>query len=319
MATQVIPWTRATRATGRRLIQIVATPGSGGGHALETARELRAALRTRGHSAQLKLFSDLENLRGWAATDGGRFSRLICVGGDGTMCAAAAAAVRWSVPFLPVPSGFGNLFARALGHGNRVEGVVDLLEHGELVHVDVGARNGQLFLCQESFGLLAQIQEGVEAALDRPRARWRRWLAYYRAALGHLRNTPLPTLRVVVDGRVLAREAAIVTVANVETYGAWLKLTPEASPIDGLFDVFVMTGASRREILVRLLQRHLRLPGTEHGTLLSRGRRVSVIAPHSARDRLELRPRVLPVLVSPKTAATLVARANEGVGRAQAA
>ncbi len=37
-----------------------------------------------------------------------------------------------------------------------------------------------------------------------------------------------------MDGRVVAVDATLVIVANVKTYGAWLPLTPEASPVDGL-------------------------------------------------------------------------------------
>jgi diacylglycerol kinase family enzyme len=110
---------------------------------------------------------------------------------------------------------------------------------------------------------------------------------------------------VAVDGRVVTQDAVIVTVANVETYGAWLRLTPTASPVDGLFDVFVMRGATKREILTRLLKRHLRLPGVEQGTVLYRGRRVSVATSRSARKELQLIAGVLPVLVPPETARAL--------------
>jgi diacylglycerol kinase (ATP) len=116
----------------------------------------------------------------------------------------------------------------------------------------------------------------------------------------HLRETPLAALQVAVDGRVVIRDAAVVTVANVKTYGGWLQLTPSASPTDGLFDVFVMHGASKREILAGLLRRHFRIPGSESGTHVYRGRRASVVAPGAPRNDLELMPGVLPVLVSPE-------------------
>jgi hypothetical protein len=103
----------------------------------------------------------------------------------------------------------------------------------------------------------------------------------------------------------VADDAVIVTVANVPTYGPWLPLTPAASPVDGLFDVFVMRRATKPQILASLLKRHLRLPGVEWGTLLCRGRRVSVARSRSARDELELMPGLLPVVVSPGAAAAL--------------
>ena len=61
-----------------------------------------------------------------------------------------------------MPAGFGNLFARAFRQPSRVEEVLDLLEHGELVHVDVGLQNGEPFLCHASFGLLSEVQARVE-------------------------------------------------------------------------------------------------------------------------------------------------------------
>ena len=130
-------------------------------------------------------------------------------------------------------------------------------------------------------------------------------MAYYRGAVRYLRDTPLTRLRVAVDGRIVADDAALVTVANVETYGAWLTLTPGASPVDGLFDVFVMRGATKLEVLAKLLRRHLRLPAAEQGSLLCRGRHVSVVTSGSTRDELEVMPGLLPVVVSMEMATRL--------------
>jgi diacylglycerol kinase (ATP) len=156
-----------------------------------------------------------------------------------------------------------------------------------------------------SYGLIAEVQDAVEAAAATPRARWQRWLAYYRAALRHLREEPPRRLRVVVDGRVVAVDAALVIVANVKTYGAWLPLTPEASPVDGLFDVFVLRAATRRQVFAKLLRRHLRIPGMDAGSLLCRGQHVSVSGLGTIRDRLEVLRHRLPLVVSPATAAAL--------------
>jgi diacylglycerol kinase (ATP) len=280
------------------------TPGSGNGRALDTARRLHDALGAAGREARLRPFDDLDRLRRWTRAAEPGCSLLICVGGDGTQSAAAPAAVRWSIPFLPVPCGFGNLFAGALGHGPRVDRVLELLGSGEVVHVDVGVRNGELFLCQEGFGLLSEIQQRAEASASKPRGRWRRTLAYYRTALRHLRETTLSPLRVAVDGRVVARDAVVVVVANVPSYGAWLPLTPEASPVDGCFDVFVTSG-TKLGTLARLLRRHLRIPGADRAAGLSRGRRVSVAAPDSPPAELRVLPGRLPVVVSRTTARAL--------------
>ena len=272
---------------------------------MSIATELRSALGARGYRSSLETFSDLDSLRQWATREDDAFSVLICVGGDGTQSTTALAAVRRAVPFLPVSSGLGNLFARALGHTDSVAGVLDLLAHGQVVQCDVGMCNDEMFLCQQSYGLIAEVQDAVEAAAATPRARWQRWLAYYRAALRHFREVPPRRLRVVVDGRVVAVDAALVIVANVKTYRVWLPLTPEASPVDGLFDIFVMRGATRRQVFAKLLRRHLRIPGTDAGSLLCRGQGVSVSGLGMRRDHLEVLRHRLPVVVSPATAAAL--------------
>jgi diacylglycerol kinase (ATP) len=296
---------RIATAAAARPIQIVVTPGSGNGQAMATALELRDALTARRYQSSLEVFSDLDSLKRWAGEDSDDFSLVICVGGDGTQSTTARAAVRRSVPFLPVSSGFGNLFARAFGHPHDVRGALDLLARGRVVHSDVGLRNGEVFLCQQSYGLIADVQEAVESGAAAPRARWQRWLSYYRAATRYLRETPPLRRRVIVDGHVVAVDAALVIVANVKTYGAWLPLTPDASPVDGLFDVFVMKGATHRQVFAKLLRRHLRIPGSGSGTLLCRGQRVSVSGLGSARDQLEVLPGGLPVVVAPKRARAL--------------
>jgi hypothetical protein len=217
------------------------------------------------------------------------------------------------VPFVTVPRGFGNLFAHAFNQPEAVEDVVDLLARGRVIHADVGACNGELFLCQQGYGLIAEVQRAVESVRV-PRARTRRWLAYYRAALHRIDDQPSTPFRVVVDGRVVAADAALVIVANDKSYGAWLPLTPDASPVDGLFDVFVMRGSSRRHVFLELLRRHLRMPGV-NDAVLCRGRRVSVSRPRAARDRLEILSHRLPIVVAPETAANL----TRGLGRRQTA
>ena len=87
-----------------------------------------------------------------------------------------------------------------------------------------------------------------------------------------------------VDGAVVAEQAVLVTVANVETYRDLLPLTPAASPIDGRFDVFVIPRTSKLGLAWRLLRLKLRLPGRWSGVSLYRGRTVVVGSDGGPRD-----------------------------------
>src|SRR5215510_9089583 len=112
---------------GAKVIRIVATPGSGDGRALATAQHIHDAIQSRGWGSGLQPFGDLNALAAWSASCPRAFSHLVCVGGDATMSATAMAAVRHRTPLLPVPSGFGNLFARTLGHTDDPDAVVRVL------------------------------------------------------------------------------------------------------------------------------------------------------------------------------------------------
>jgi diacylglycerol kinase (ATP) len=278
------------------MVQILATPGSGNGRALLLAHRLQTALEARGWQTRVDAFADLRRLARWRRPRGVEISHLVCVGGDGTMSAAARVAIRHQIPFVPVPSGFGNLFARAFGHRGRVEAVVALLDHGKVIRADAAVANGEIFLCHSSYGMLARIQAAVEAAGAEPRSRLRRLLAYVWTARRFLADPPRGAIRVEVDGRIVSRRAALVTVANVEAYGGFLSLTPAASATDGLLDIFVLPRTSPMALWSRLLRRLLRLPTAAADALLVRGRRVAVVD-GAVRDEIEVLPRALRLLV----------------------
>jgi diacylglycerol kinase family enzyme len=293
-------------------VQVVVTPGSGEGRARATARRLRRALTRRGAEVQVRTFRDLEALESWAATCEPDFSHLVAIGGDATLSAAARAAMRLSVPFVPVPNGFGNIFSRAFGHEDRTRSVLSLFDRGELKRVDVGVIDGEtVFLSHRSYGMLEDVQEAVEEGRAQPKSRFRRHLAYYARARRYMFATPMPSIRVEVDGALIAENAAVVTVANVETYRGYLSLTPTASPIDGLFDVFVIPRTAKPLVWARLLLLFLQTPGRWSGVLLCRGRQARVTVQGRPTEELSVRRAVLPLLVPPGSVSSLVARQAE--------
>jgi len=264
---------------------------------MTTARELRGILEQRGAPTAIRTYTNLASLARWARTCEADFTHLICVGGDATQSTAAGAAVRLSIPFVPVPSGFGNIFARSFDHPDRPEAVAELLETGELMRVDVGLVDGEeIFLCHHSYGPLQQIQDTVERGRAQPKSRIARYFAYWGMAKRFLVDTRPPSLRVEIDGALVADRAALVTVANVETYRGFLSLTPMASPIDGLFDVFIVPRTNRVRLATLLVRRMLTTPGRSDDALLVQGRRVAVTVNGRRREELRVVRGALPLL-----------------------
>ena len=297
-----------------KAVQIVVTPGSGEGLALRTARRLRHRLRALGREVRIETFDDLTALTQWAEKCEPEFSHLVCIGGDATLSAAAPAAMRHRVPFVPVPNGFGNVFARVFGHPKRARDVMALLEAGDVRRVDVGltrhARGEEVFLSHRSFGVLEQIQGMAEQGRQQPRTRVLRYLWYWGVAYQFLFKTRLAGYTVEVDGNVVADDAVLVTVANVETYRGFLPLTPAATPIDGLFDVAVVSRVSQVRLFAGLLRILIR-PGRWHRLKIYRGRRVVVTTPRR-RETLTVRRFALPLLVPAGAVEELKRRTVDG-------
>lgn len=294
-----------------RPVEIVVTPGSGEGRALGLARRLRRLLRRRGRRATIRAFENLGALVRWAESGACDASHVICIGGDATQSAAARAAMRCNAPLVPVPTGFGNIFATVFRHPRRARHVANLLTRGESRRVDVGvvttSSEEDIFLSHRSYGLLEQVQTLAERGRRQPRRRLLRYLWYWGVAYRFLFRSRLASFSVEVDGHVVATDAVLVTVANVETYHGFLSLTPSASPIDGLFDVAVIQRMATTRLLWRLLRLLLQVPGRWDGLELHRGHRVVVTTPRR-REILTVRRQALPLLVPPGAVEAAAAR-----------
>ncbi|WP_256255585.1 bifunctional phosphatase PAP2/diacylglycerol kinase family protein [Actinomadura madurae] len=133
-----------------------------------------------------------------------RAAALAAVGGDGTVNAAARAAVRHGVPLLVVPVGTFDHFARALGVESAAQAIA-AYRSGEVGRVDVSyvvpvaARRGRdeerLFLNTASFGAYAELVDRRER-LER---RIGKWPALAAAAVRTLRRSE--PVELMVDGR----------------------------------------------------------------------------------------------------------------------
>ncbi|GGO24957.1 hypothetical protein GCM10010116_50100 [Microbispora rosea subsp. aerata] len=239
------PVLRRLRAGGRRVSVIVGTSAA---DALERAREAVAA--------------------GPAA--------LVAFGGDGLVHLAVQAVAGTTVPLGIVPAGTGNDFADALGIPRKDPlAAADIVTSGAVRVVDaVRLGTGEWFAGVLACGFDSRVNERANGMT------WPPGMAKYLVALAReLRSfTPIP-FRITLDGQAVEREAMLVAVANTRSYGAGMRVCPDARPDDGLLDVLVLGAVPKGEFL-RTFPRVYRGGHTGHPAVtLRRARRVELAAP----------------------------------------
>jgi diacylglycerol kinase family enzyme len=132
-----------------------------------------------------------------AAAEGGL---LVAAGGDGTLNAAAQAALRHGCPLGLVPMGTFNLFAREHGVPLEPAEAVRGLAHGRPEPVQVGLVNGRLFLVNAAVGLYPKLLEDRETA-KREIGHRARWIAIAAGLVSLFGWRTRLTLDAEVDGR----------------------------------------------------------------------------------------------------------------------
>jgi diacylglycerol kinase family enzyme len=138
----------ASSMNDRRLALIQATLAAG--HTLEV-------VTTKGRDHARELARD--------AADAG-VDVVVVAAGDGTLNEAANGLVGTATALAPIPAGSTNVFARAVGYGNRLvratERLLVALDRGAIRRVGIGAANGRHFLFHLGAGFDAAVVARIE-------------------------------------------------------------------------------------------------------------------------------------------------------------
>jgi len=197
-----------------------------------SADELAEEARRRG--IDVHVFSPGEDLE--AIARDARADALGMAGGDGSLAAVATVAIERDLPFVCVPFGTRNHFARDLGL-DRDDPIAALDAFGGAERrVDVGRVNGRVFLNNVSLGMYAQLVHEREEHRRR-----RELLARARAVVIALRD--FSTRSVIVDGEPM--RVRVLLVSN-NAYKLELFSIGERERLDeGLLHLYAGTGILR--------------------------------------------------------------------------
>jgi diacylglycerol kinase family enzyme len=194
------------RADALRQPVLFINPNSGGGRAGRAG--LAKAASERGIEP-IVLGPD-DNLRALAAEAAAAGADVLgMAGGDGSLSVVAAAAIAHGVPFICVPAGTRNHFARDLGlDPNHLVGALDAFTDALEGSIDIGDVNGRPFLNNVSLGVYG-------AAVQRESYRDAKARTLFETAAEVLGpSAELPGVSLVDDLGVVHTNPAVVLVSN---------------------------------------------------------------------------------------------------------
>ena len=178
------------------------------------------------------------------------YSRVIAVGGDGTLCEVANSLVQTDTALAAVPAGTGNDWVRSVGIPNDTSVAWHIATRGSIAMTDLAEIDGHGF-CLNVLGA------GFDAEVARRIAEARGILAklgpkprYVASVLSTIAGYKRPTLRLSIDGREtkVVPNALLVAVGVAKYYGSGMQILPNAVIDDGLLDVVWGANVSALEL-----------------------------------------------------------------------
>ncbi len=219
----------------KKRVLFVVNPISGGKKKKGFEKRVREELDAELYDAQF-VFSEYgghANQLGKEAVKDG-FDLVVAVGGDGTINEIASALNGTEAALGIIPEGSGNGLALYLGIPLNERAAVRRLNRFETTTIDSGTINGLAFFNMAGIGFDASVSDRF--ANDNIRGP----IGYLKAVLSEI-STYKPKRYVLdIDGKILEREAFMISVANSPQYGNNAYVAPQASVTDGLLDVCII-------------------------------------------------------------------------------
>ena len=212
----------------------------------------------------------------------GGFVRVVAIGGDGLVNLCLQEVAERDIALAVIPAGTGNDFARAVGsHKKSVAEIFNAVLSHEPSAIDLGLITGD-------FGKRWYVQvlsTGFDALVNNlaNRISWPRGqIKYTLATIFTLARFKPIKYEITIDDKHLKQDFMLLSVANGETYGGGMRICPNASNSDGVFDILLVHPVSKIVLLTIFPKvfagKHIPHPRIE----IIKGRKVQLSANASA-------------------------------------
>ncbi|MFD1543047.1 YegS/Rv2252/BmrU family lipid kinase [Nonomuraea guangzhouensis] len=230
---------------------LLVNPAARGGRAVRLLGPVARRLRAGGADVSVIVGDSAPDaLERACAAVAERPDALVAFGGDGLVHLAVQAVVGTDVPLGIIPAGTGNDIATALGVPRKdpmAAARVVLRGRSRLVdaaRIQAGQAD-EVFAGVVCCGFDSRVNERANGLS------WPPGMAkYLLATFQELRRfRPIPFRITLDDDEPIEREAMLVAVGNTSSYGAGMRVCPDAQPDDGLLDVMILSALSKAEFV----------------------------------------------------------------------
>ncbi len=249
---------------------VLLNPRAAGGRAAALAEPVRSWLATHAPMVPLLESDSIERSRA-SLQCLPRNSRVVLVGGDGTLHHMLPVLLTHRLALGIVPMGGGNDTARALGVADLPwPKALELALDGDTRRMDVG----ELLTVRGRIPFISSLAIGFDAAVSQRAQDGPTWLhglpRYLWATLAELATLRTHVVRAQVDGELVHDGAALFSsVFNTPSYGSGMPAVPGARIADGKLDLLV-AGEFGRLGTLRMLPRLLKGRHLDHAKIATR-------------------------------------------------
>lgn len=235
-----------------RPIEVIINANSGGVIESETEVLLREAFAAHGVEANIhfaKGGDEINELAKRAAEGDAKI--IVAGGGDGTISAVAAEAVRSKKTLGVLPLGTLNNFSKDLQIPPDLSEAVRIIAEGHTRLVDVGEVNENIFINNSSIGLYPKIVRTRERQQRLGRGKW---LAALWATLRMFRLSPFLKVRIKLGDMSFLRKTPFVFVGNNEYEMDLYKIGRRLEMDGGELSVYFLHRGGRWGVILLLVR-----------------------------------------------------------------
>lgn len=222
---------------------IFINPASAGGKAIASKGDIASELDSLGVEYAIHITASLEDLvRTIKEKLDSDFLNFVAVGGDGTLHHMVNVLAGSNKNLGIIPMGSGNDIATNLGIPSDIKKCCKIIKQQNVKKLDLGLINdSSYYLCIAGSGFDSEVNDLANNTKYPIKGPSKYTYSVYKTLL----TFKSKEFTLTYDGREKQVYGMMIAASNMSSYGGGMKITPDASPEDGLFDVCIIKKMSK--------------------------------------------------------------------------